>query len=426
MMRRTRIALLVAGTVLLSRGAALGGDFAVGSFAKTTAAAPVTQVVAHGLGQTPKALILWTAGKTNETLGGAYFYGFGMTDGTTSRAVATVAWDDVNHANTSRRLAAKVLTMVEWDEVLLAEADLQSWDAATFTLAWTANDTVAAVVHFVAIGGPGVSAKVVGWTMPTAPGPRAVTGVGFRPDVVLHAHAGVAFTAAPSANLADAAFGLGAMDRHGFQWATTYHSDDPTTKADTQRYQRTNQSIVSIDASQTVRKEAAFVSMDLDGFTVNFTTANAVASQAFSLALGGMWARAGSFTKSTAAAPATQAVGGIPFRPGVVLLASVQDAARTTPVAHARFGIGASAGAAEGSSAFQDTDDLANFTSVDGVDKTSKVFVKLDNNTPSIDAEADLTSLDASGFTLGWTTNDAVATEILYLALRPRRRVVIE
>jgi len=37
----------------------------------------------------------------------------------------------------------------------------------------------------------------------------------------------------------------------------------------------------------------------------------------------------------------------------------------------------------------------------------------------SIAAEADLTSLDANGFTLHWTTNDAVATEMLYLALGP-------
>ena len=38
------------------------GSFNVGSFPKSTSGAPVTQIVAHGLGGGPKALILWTDG----------------------------------------------------------------------------------------------------------------------------------------------------------------------------------------------------------------------------------------------------------------------------------------------------------------------------------------------------------------------------
>ena len=37
-----------------------------------------------------------------------------------------------------------------------------------------------------------------------------------------------------------------------------------------------------------------------------------------------------------------------------------------------------------------------------------------------------MTSLDVTGFTLDWTTNDAVATEICYLALAgPRRGMIV-
>jgi len=36
-----------------------------------------------------------------------------------------------------------------------------------------------------------------------------------------------------------------------------------------------------------------------------------------------------------------------------------------------------------------------------------------------------MSSLDSDGFTLSWTTNDAVATEVCYLALTPRRRVLV-
>ena len=45
--------------------------------------------------------------------------------------------------------------------------------------------------------------------------------------------------------------------------------------------------------------------------------------------------------------------------------------------------------------------------------------MKVDNNTPAINAEADLTAMGADGFSLNWTTNDAVATQILYLSLAP-------
>ena len=37
----------------------------------------------------------------------------------------------------------------------------------------------------------------------------------------------------------------------------------------------------------------------------------------------------------------------------------------------------------------------------------------------SIAAEADLTTFDADGFTLNWTANDGVATQMLYLAFAP-------
>ncbi len=107
---------------------------------------------------------------------------------------------------------------------------------------------------------------------------------------------------------------------------------------------------------------------------------------------------------------------GVGFQPKAVILSSFQDITRASPVTHSRFGIGASDGTTEGSSAFSDTDSLGT-TSVDGIDKTSKAFVKINNDLTTIDAEDSLTSMDSNGFTLSWTTNDAVATQMLYLAL---------
>jgi hypothetical protein len=91
---------------------------------------------------------------------------------------------------------------------------------------------------------------------------------------------------------------------------------------------------------------------------------------------------------------------------------------------HTRFAIGASEVTTEGAIAIHD-DDGEDISSVDGVHSATKAYVKLNNDTQTTDAAADLTALNADGFTLSWTTNDAVATELFYLALSTRRRLVV-
>ena len=350
---------------------------------------------------------------------GTAYFGFGMTDGTRSRSVSTSSQDGATTSNASTRMANKVLTMVRWGEVVVAEADLSSWNDTTFTLNWTTNDAASYVIHYIAIGGSDIQARVVDWTMRTTVGNTTVTGVGFQPDVVFHAHGGHALTAALPTNMADGAFGLGVMDFDGDQWAFANWTEDNVGTSDTQRGQLTNAALYSFNNGLTVQKQASWVSMNADGFTLNFTnTGSALAARVFSLALKGVNVKPGSFLKSTAAAPAPQPITGVGFRPSLVMLASVQNTTQAAPAVHSRFGLGASDGTTEGSSAFQDQDAAA-FMATEAIDKTSKVFMKVDNSTPVINAEADLTSFGTDGFTLNWTTNDAVQTQILYLSLSP-------
>ncbi len=626
MLTAKRSGILATGVLALVLGWACPADaqtIRVGSFTKSTGGAPVAQVVPHGLGLQPKALILWT-----DRYAAAYgfLHAFGMTDGTTSRSAAMASQDGAAVSNSSRRIAAKALTIVQWGEALVAEADLASWDGNNFTLTWTTNDATADTIHFIAIGGPAVSAKVVDWTMAAAVGNRSVTGVGFSPDVVLHAHAGFILSGALPLNAALAAFGFGAMDRAGNQWANEAASFDNSALSDTQRGQVTNACLYAFNNALVVQKQASFFSMDADGFTVNFTNAtSAVQSPVISLALKGVSAKAGFFNKSTTSsapafvagqhawrdlgvssggsitlpaasttgnlivvsfdfgytapaptvssitdnkgntyslaagptdwsvvaqglersytyyaanitggganvtitvnlsqssanhfeiyaleysgvatvspvdrtsarfgrnngavdsgsqtttspdeliygfcmfqtsgtptAPYTgrdtssnnfvadrivsakgsyaatgttgsnqywacqmvtfkggQSVAGMPFSPGAVLLASVQHVTAGAPVVQNRLGLGAADSAFhQGSSALTDEDGQAT-TNIWGTDTTTSAFVKSDNGTGSIDARAVLASFDVGGFTLDWTTNDTVATQIAYLA----------
>ena len=407
--------LLLLGLVAVALpAAAQAASYKVGSFTKSTGGAPVSQAVPHGLGEAPKALILWTNGKTNEAFSGNALFGFGVSDGTTSASVATGLRDATASSYTGNRSASGGALVISdgLGGVLLAEATLSSWDATNFTLNWTTNDPNPYVIHFLAIGGSEISAKVVEWNRATTTGNQAVTGTGFQPDVVIHAEADMT---APGSGPKGVVV-LGAMDATGGQWANSIFSGgDGAPPSNTRRAQSAAACLYWAYAG-VIAHQASFVSMNADGFTVNHTVNDGFGARIVSLALRGMQARAGSFNKSTGAAPVLQTVTTTGVAPRAVLLASVQNTTAAGVVTEARFGIGASDGTSEGSSAFQDQN-AVNPSNVDGIDKTSKVFVKVNNATPTIDAEADMLGFSENGFILDWTTNDAVATQILYLAL---------
>lgn len=398
-------------------------NFVVGSFTKNTTAATgcssgcPTNVVTHALGFTPKALMLWTVGKTNETLSAHYLFGFGVSDGTTALSAAASSVDNAGTSNASRRMAAKALTIVQYGEVLIAEANLTTWDETTFTLTWTTNNTTAYVIHYMVIGGNGteVDAKAISWQTPSTAISKSVTGVGFSPDVIIHFDA-----ATVAGTTTHAAFNIGVMDANGNQWASSSYASDAAGTSVTAGGQRTDSAILSTSAAASFTSRATFTSMDADGFTLNFATNTAGTRDIYSLALKGLQVKAGTYNKSTtwSGCPAScvQSVTGVGFEPSAVLFASIFDVTQANVVAHGRLGIGASDGTTDGSSAFYDTDNL-NTTDVNAVDKVSRSFVKITGTLTN--SQANVTSFDADGFTLTYANNDSPATEMVYLAFAP-------
>ena len=189
------------------------------------------------------------------------------------------------------------------------------------------------------VGGPDVKAKVVTWNAPTTPSQVNVPGVGFAPEVVLHLGGGSGYTAPPPSSDVAAILLLGAMDARGGQWTVSPNAINGQKPSDTQRVQSSSSCLQAIDATLTVHKDARFAGMTSDGFALDFITASGSASQMVSLAIGGVSARVGSFTKSPAAAPARQPVAGHGFRPGLLMMASWQAPAGASGP-HSRFGLG--------------------------------------------------------------------------------------
>src|SRR5262249_25861205 len=128
------------------------------------------------------------------------YYSVGMPDGTPSRSVGASGADASATTNNSSRTSTAALTFIRSEGssgAVVAEASVQSWDSANVVLNWTTNDSASTVVHYLALGGSHVSSQLVESTTGTGTGLRPVTGVGFRPAVVFHAHAGVQQVAAP-------------------------------------------------------------------------------------------------------------------------------------------------------------------------------------------------------------------------------------
>ena len=411
--------------LFLTAAPADAASFKVGSFTKATGAAPAVQAVPHGLGEVPKALILWTVGRTNQSFGPGLRAGFGFTDNQTGASDSHSQGWSINDGVTPSNADTHSSTGFDPERVLViqsptgpvASADFGGWDATNFTLNWLTNDANPYVIHFIAIGGAEVRAEMVSTNLHTTTGNRGI-GMNFKPDVVFLLPTQSQNT---GVNTSAAAPSLGAVDRHGNQWAVAGWSGDGRNPSDTLRFQATDAAILNFDATGTLTHRAAFAGFltgPPDGIDLNYsvgTPCGGTNCRLFVLGIAGIEAWVGSFTKATIAGP--QTVTGIPrMKPRAIFLASNQDVAQAGPVDHHRMGIGASDGTTQAASAWQDTDNQ-NPSSADSIDKTSKVFVKFDNATPSIDAEADLTSLDWGGFTLNWTTNDAVPTEMLYVAL---------
>ena len=179
------------------------------------------------------------------------------------------------------------------------------------------------------------------------------------------------------------------------------------------RIQKTNKVYCNIDGGSSIRCEADLVSLDSDGFTLNWTTANANTHTIFALGLKGGSYAVKAFTQKTSTG--SQATTGVGFAPKGLLYYST--------------GQTAGAGLDGGGTLYQMTGAGSSSTSRgallyssgnfpgDVLNRTKIYLAYADDGTPTAQGIADLTSLDSDGFTLNYTTADATAREVLYLAM---------
>lgn len=124
--------------------------------------------------------------------------------------------------------------------------------------------------------------------------------------------------------------------------------------------------------------------------------------------------KVGSFDKSTGAASVDQPVTGVGFTPKLLLLYCTAETAEGF-LSDLVMGIGWTAGATKSESIGVWSDDNVATTACDIRNQAKALVIKLATGA-NVAAECDLKTFDSDGFTLTWTTNDANAYKIHYIA----------
>lgn len=281
-----------------------------------------------------------------------------------------------------------------------------------FRLAVTNTGVFAHRCAFLCLSGDEFRGNVGTFNTSTSTGVLAVTGVGFEPKAVLIG-TNKSNTTPGITTTGSSRWSMGVMTAAD-QWSTDTSADN--TLAQTVIGGHESSKVMGrVSNSTTYSLQAAYSSMDSDGFSVNVNPAPGAAIIWGYVALGGsVDVKAGTFSQPSSTG--AQAITGAGFTPSQLLLAS-SSSATTGAQAQTRpsFGLAESSTkrVAYGNSALNG----ANPTTAGRQASESLCITHNTGTGTTVVAAADFTSMDADGFTVNWSTADATARKEYYLAI---------
>lgn len=353
-----------------------------------------------GVGFQPKVVMFWSTGVTATGSGTEQCQAWGAGVSSSSRFGICTAG-----ATASRHDNGKCLTVTVRGLTPACAADLVSLDSDGFTLNWTTVSS-GIIVNYLALGGADLTnAAIKQFTSPTSTGNQATTGVGFQPDLVIFGGLTNSATAPPATLGTSLPLDMGWMTSAA-QGDLSWHYQSGTAF---NAYQRTASAFAGISGGSKVR-EASYVSMDSDGFTLNWTAVSASARYIWAICLKGGQYKVGAFNKPTSTG--NSGVTGVGFLPTAEMFLTFGIAAQTTVSTTARAALGASTGTSNRGSTANSYE--SSFKNLDYHTTTAVLRIDADG---TANGEGDFVSHDSDGFTINWTTADGTAEQILYMAV---------
>lgn len=383
-----------------------------------------------GVGFTPKSLIIWSheLNSLNSFSSDAVF-DIGFASSTSAeRFHGMYNFDASASADcTETRTNVNIIGIdFDIDNVIDTRANLTTFGSDGFTLNWTANSAGLTRYNYIAIGGADLTDTASGQiTAPSSTGDQATTGVGFMPDFVLFLADNMTAAQDDQTVSNTGSVALGCMNDVGEQAAIAVIAEDAVATMETARYQRDDKclAIFTKNNDASLSHEATFVSMDSDGFTINYSTAATADKRIMYLAFKGIDTKIESFTSPTAGtAPVAQATTGVGFAPRGMIFMTVGNTASASIADHLRLSFGA-ATASDAEADVWTGDQNAAADSVTACRLDNASCIRISDETTSAgstttQALADFTSLDEDGFSLNWSVKDGSnAYQIIYIAL---------
>lgn len=369
-----------------------------------------------GLGFSPEAILFYavrlTADGTNNGGGGNNNDGvhIGAVASATKRWALTSADNNLGSSTFAQRTdACIIMGNAGSNGVLIAQADIVSLDADGFTINWS-SVTANIIVNYIALGGGDLTnTTTTNFAAPTSTGKQTISGIGFRPDCVLLFTIDDA-TTPPDTSTGGYRMGMGmgiAPNRRAW-WG------ERGATADTRAIDDTH--VIGMPSGTTTDSPkllADLVSMNPDGFTLNWSTVEASAVQVFALCLKGGNYTIGAFNQP--ASTGNQTILGLPTTPkGIIYGGTGQTGSGSLREDHtiSEFSLGATDVTNRGS--------IAHSQSNDGVIRLSRTadisFLDANNGT-FLRSEADIFSAGTAAFIENWTTiADTNARQVMYMA----------
>lgn len=258
-----------------------------------------------------------------------------------------------------------------------------------------------------------VQAFVGSFAKRSGTGTQAITGVGFTPKALIFWSAGCTATGFANQDY---------LHFHGFSDGTTHigtshlsqdaHADGIDSTAGGHR---NDACLLIVDDTGAVDSLGTVASLDADGFTVNWSTAAGFASVLINyIAIGGDTVEAKVGDIATSGSTGAQTVTGVGFKPTALfcLSAAGSSAATYAGIGFGPMGFGWASRSAMGAAAVDTVHVIGNTDRRRYQRTTDLVAAK---GAAGVAYEASLTSFNADGFTLNWST--ARSARLPYLAL---------
>ena len=370
--------------------------------------------VAHnGFRFQPKA-IFFQGGQSTFTDAAQAAFGFGFASSDTEQRSIYYSADD--NADTSNSAIGEDATMAYEAQSpggsIYNSIDVTSFDADGFTA--DVFGTSFFPYAYMGIGGDGIQAKAFTKAVAADETTISITGIGFKGNVV------ILMAQDPSGVNPQKSIGLGFAT--ATQQATISIMDqDNVGTANSSRAQRTDLCLAIINTS-TFRHEFSFSSFDSDGITLNGISVPENITL-YGIVLSVPNAYIGSFTTPTATGIQSYTDPGFPV--GALLMFSWGRGASTSVQAGANIMAGFFGGTVKGNadvpvsigfSTWSGSEDNVGFSDCNQGYLTTVLRI-IEEATQTTRHSANMSSWDATGFSLDYTTANASTSEVIYLAL---------